>query len=224
MHHDAQPLYTWRGNRGPAQSTGGAAKGRRPVYAGSDAHAFARARSRTKTPTPPGWPTRASTACRSGRRSERNARDRFSPPAAVDQTTQSPGGLRLFLQPAAIPVRAVLFQEPDSPGRCRNVAAGRGRAPAAEEPQTLAKSQTAGPCGRRSHPGLRHLGASPHFRRTLGWAFHLIRGKIQRHTAAPASRIPMRSGRRTGPTRDQPGVSLPLMPPSCPDKRVEKAA
>jgi hypothetical protein len=31
------------------------------------------------------------------------------------------------------------------------------------------------------------------YRRTLGWAWHLLRGNIQRCTEAPASRIPMRS-------------------------------
>ncbi len=31
------------------------------------------------------------------------------------------------------------------------------------------------------------------YRRTLGWAWHLLRGNIQRHTEAPASPIPMRS-------------------------------
>jgi hypothetical protein len=30
-------------------------------------------------------------------------------------------------------------------------------------------------------------------RRTIGWAFRLMRGNIERHTAAPASRVPVHS-------------------------------
>ena len=35
-------------------------------------------------------------------------------------------------------------------------------------------------------------GLLPTFRRTLGWTYHLMRGKIERHTMAPVSGIPMR--------------------------------
>ena len=48
--------------------------------------------------------------------------------------------------------------------------------------------------------------------RMLGWTFHLMRGRIQRHTAPPTSRIPMR-GPHGGPASHAlPGTPLRIAP------------
>ena len=50
------------------------------------------------------------------------------------------------------------------------------------------------------------------FRRTLGWTYHLMRGKIERHTTAPASHIPMRSPDGTTAQHALPSVTLAITP------------
>jgi hypothetical protein len=54
------------------------------------------------------------------------------------------------------------------------------------------------------------------YRRTLGWAWHLLRGKIQRYSAAPASPIPLRNPRGGPASHALPGPSLPSPVPSPP--------
>jgi radical SAM superfamily enzyme YgiQ (UPF0313 family) len=62
------------------------------------------------------------------------------------------------------------------------------------------------------------------FRRTLGWTYHLMRGEIERHTTAPASRIAMRSPDGATAQHALPGtpLSITLASPRC--DPVEKAA
>ncbi len=163
MHHDAQPLYTWRGNQGLLNQLGDPAEGRRPLHAGPHAHALSRFEIlRRRLHFGAGLQERRRSAGRAGD-DERHARDCFSASAPVDQTTQSLGSLRLFLQPAAIAVRPGLPQEPDPSGRRRNLAARRGwSAAASAKGQTLAEPQIAGPFGRRGRAGIRYLGTSTH--------------------------------------------------------------
>ena len=63
-------------------------------------------------------------------------------------------------------------------------------------------------------------GLFPTFRRTLGWTYRLVRGKIERHTTAPASRIAMRGPDGAMAQHAVPGP--PLASPCC--DAVEKAA
>jgi hypothetical protein len=46
-------------------------------------------------------------------------------------------------------------------------------------------------------------------RRTLGWCWHLMRGKIKRTTAPPASRIPMRNPEGGPASHALPGTPVP---------------
>jgi hypothetical protein len=46
------------------------------------------------------------------------------------------------------------------------------------------------------------------YRRTLGWAWHLLRGRIQRCSAAPVSRIPMRNPEGGPASHALPGTPL----------------
>lgn len=50
-------------------------------------------------------------------------------------------------------------------------------------------------------------------RRTLPWAWQLLRGKIQRCTEPPASKIPMRSPSGACANHALPGTPLPDQPP-----------
>jgi len=53
------------------------------------------------------------------------------------------------------------------------------------------------------------------YRRTLGWSWRLLRGRIRRHDSVPASRIPMRS-----PDGGEAAHALPGTPTAtCPDRR-----
>ena len=52
-------------------------------------------------------------------------------------------------------------------------------------------------------------------RRTFGWAFHLFRGRIVRLTAAPASRIPMRSVEGGPASHALPGTPQSIAPPAA---------
>jgi radical SAM superfamily enzyme YgiQ (UPF0313 family) len=62
------------------------------------------------------------------------------------------------------------------------------------------------------------------FRRTLGWTYHLMRGGIERHTTAPASRISMRSPDGAMAQHAMPGTPLSITPASPRCDTVEKAA
>jgi radical SAM superfamily enzyme YgiQ (UPF0313 family) len=55
-------------------------------------------------------------------------------------------------------------------------------------------------------------GLIPTARRTLGWTFHLFRGRIVRHTAAPTSRIPMRSVEGGSASHALPGTPQSIAP------------
>jgi radical SAM superfamily enzyme YgiQ (UPF0313 family) len=55
-------------------------------------------------------------------------------------------------------------------------------------------------------------GLIPTARQTLGWAFHLFRGRIVRCTAAPVSRIPMRSADGGPASHALPGTPQPIAP------------
>jgi hypothetical protein len=85
------------------------------------------------------------------------------------------------------------------------------------------------PPGRRPFAGLlkrklrAHLGDAfiqlfgiwaliPTVRRTLGWAFHLFRGRIVRHSQSPASRIPMRSVEGGPASHALPGTPQSIAP------------
>ena len=56
------------------------------------------------------------------------------------------------------------------------------------------------------------LGLIPTVGRTLGWTYHLFRGRIVRHTAAPTSRIPMRSVEGGPAAHALPGTPLATPP------------
>jgi radical SAM superfamily enzyme YgiQ (UPF0313 family) len=56
------------------------------------------------------------------------------------------------------------------------------------------------------------LGLAPTLRRTLGWAFRLLRGRIERSTAPPRSPFPMRAPAGSPASHALPGT--PLSPPS----------
>ena len=51
-------------------------------------------------------------------------------------------------------------------------------------------------------------GLFPTYRRTLGWAWQLARGKIERRQEAPASRIPMRSPHGGAASHAIPGTPM----------------
>lgn len=62
-------------------------------------------------------------------------------------------------------------------------------------------------------------------RRTLGWAFRLMRGNVKRHARPPASRIPMRSTDGTQASHALPGTPMPQQTsPESKDKQTEPAA
>ena len=137
------------GQRGPAQSTGSAAKSRLAVYADPDVHACVGLEIvRRELHLGHDLPERR----RGPHRAEdpnRNARDRLAAPAPLDQAAQPPGGLRLVLQPATVLLGAGCFQEPDSPGRRPHVAAA-GATPTRQSPfPRPAQAQTACAPGRR---------------------------------------------------------------------------
>jgi hypothetical protein len=57
------------------------------------------------------------------------------------------------------------------------------------------------------------------FRRTLGWTWHLMRGKVERHTRPPASPIPMRGPDGAAAKHALPGTPLAIIPaPPAVDK------
>jgi hypothetical protein len=51
------------------------------------------------------------------------------------------------------------------------------------------------------------------YRRTLGWAWHLLRGKIQRYSEPPASRIPMRDAHGGPASHALPGTPVSKQTP-----------
>ncbi len=55
------------------------------------------------------------------------------------------------------------------------------------------------------------------YRRTLGWAWHLSRGKIERYSQAPTSRIPMRAPQGGPASHALPGTPLAEQLPVSPD-------
>ena len=55
------------------------------------------------------------------------------------------------------------------------------------------------------------------YRRTLGWAWRLFRGKIERYSEAPASRVPMRNPHGNPAAHAIPGTPLSEQSPSSPD-------
>ena len=194
MHHDAQPLYTWRGNQGLLNQLGILRK------AGA---LYMQVLMLTPSPGSRSYAERLHFGLGLPKRGrspgravddERNARDCLSASAPVDQTTQSLGSLRLFLQPVATAVRPDLFQEPNPSGRRRNLATGRGRTAAQRKDFKRWLSRKL-----RAHLGDAVVqafgiwGLCPTFRRTLGWTYHLLRGRIERHTVPPTGRIPIRS-------------------------------
>jgi radical SAM superfamily enzyme YgiQ (UPF0313 family) len=58
-------------------------------------------------------------------------------------------------------------------------------------------------------------GLIPTARRTLGWTYHLFRGRIVRHTAAPTGRIPMRSVEGGPASHALPGTPQSVAPASA---------
>ena len=62
------------------------------------------------------------------------------------------------------------------------------------------------------------------FRGTLGWCWHLMRGKIKRHGQAPTSRIPMRSVDGGPASHALPGTPLSTAPKDGPLRIVRKNA
>jgi hypothetical protein len=67
-------------------------------------------------------------------------------------------------------------------------------------------------------------GLFPTFRRTVGWAYYLMRGKIKRHTTPPASRLPMRGPDGTAAQHALPGTPLSITPASTQCGDGEKKA
>lgn len=59
-------------------------------------------------------------------------------------------------------------------------------------------------------------------RRTLGWTFRLMRGGIRRHNQAPNSRIPMRGADGTVAAHALPGTPLSIAPPVAAHDRGSK--
>ncbi|MHC4398218.1 MAG: B12-binding domain-containing radical SAM protein [Planctomycetota bacterium] len=59
------------------------------------------------------------------------------------------------------------------------------------------------------------------YRRTLGWAWHLFRGGIQRYTEAPASRIPMRNPNGGPASHALPGTPLARQDPDSLEVREQ---
>jgi hypothetical protein len=55
------------------------------------------------------------------------------------------------------------------------------------------------------------------YRRTLGWAWHLLRGKIQRYSETPASRIPMRDPEGGPASHALPGAPVSEQVPNSPE-------
>ena len=58
--------------------------------------------------------------------------------------------------------------------------------------------------------------------RTLGWTFHLFRGRIVRHTAVPASRIPMRSVEGGPASHALPGTPQSIVPATAGNATLAK--
>src|SRR5207248_276352 len=61
--------------------------------------------------------------------------------------------------------------------------------------------------------GLGMAGLFQTLRRTLPWAWHLLRGNIQHSSLPPASRLPMRSPLGAPALHALPGTPLPAEPP-----------
>ena len=225
MHHDAQPLYTWRGNHGLLNQLGtlrkaGALYMQVLMLTPSPGRKILHERLHFGA----GLQERRRSAGRAADH-ERNARDCFSASAPVDQATQSLGSLPLFLQPAAIAVRPDLFQEPDPLADAETwPPAVAGQQPHRKSFKRWLSRKLRAHFGDAAVQAFGIWGLLHTFRRTLGWTCHLLRGRIERHTTAPASRIPMR-GMDGSPAQHALPVTQLSMPLVCSrGDAVEKAA
>ena len=127
MHHDTQPLVTWKNNYGLLNQLRTLAEGRGAVHAGADAHTVGGVQVvRRHVHVGDGVRLRERRAdCAAYRRWQLRGGLEASTP--VDQAAQLAGCVRLFFQPAANAARHVLVAVATSLRRRRNSASRRNR-------------------------------------------------------------------------------------------------